>query len=75
MASAERVLKFTRSDDGSRYVLLNVVFKGPKPLDIRIQATEGEAEYAVDSEFTLTLAWSPASDDSRLQSSTARSAP
>lgn len=59
MAPTERVLKFTRSDDASKYVLLNVIFKGPKPLDIKIQATEGEAEYGVSSESTRSLARSP----------------
>jgi hypothetical protein len=52
MAPTERVLKFDRSDDESTYVLVNVVHKGPKPLDIKVQATEGYAEYASSREST-----------------------
>ncbi|CAH0040969.1 unnamed protein product [Clonostachys solani] len=46
MAPASRVLKFDRTDDESRYVLLNVTSRGSKPLDLRIEATEGDEEYA-----------------------------
>lgn len=53
MAGSTRVLKFNRSDNDSQYVLLHVVFKGPNPLDLRIQATEGDAEYAATCECTL----------------------
>ena len=52
MAPTERVLKFNRSDDESTYVLVNVIHKGPKPLDIKIQATEGYAEFASSREST-----------------------
>uniref|UniRef100_A0A8H7NLK1 Uncharacterized protein n=1 Tax=Bionectria ochroleuca TaxID=29856 RepID=A0A8H7NLK1_BIOOC len=46
MAPTSRVLKFDRTDDESRYVLLNVASRGSKPLDLRIEATEGDEEYA-----------------------------
>lgn len=51
MAPASRVLKFDRTDDESRYVLLNVTSRGSKPLDLRIEATEGDEEYAQNCEY------------------------
>jgi hypothetical protein len=44
MAST-RVLKFSRSDNETAYVLLQSTTKGSKPLDLRLVATEGEAAY------------------------------
>lgn len=72
MAPTQRVLKFTRSDDSSKYVLVNVTFKGPKPLDIKIQATEGDAEYALSRESTKHHPLGPSNASSH-QSSTTRS--
>ncbi|KAF4126428.1 DNA double-strand break repair and V(D)J recombination protein XRCC4 [Geosmithia morbida] len=50
MGHPGRVLKFARSDDDSQYVLLYVDPNGPNPLDVKIQATEGEAEYGATCE-------------------------
>ncbi|KAI5466925.1 hypothetical protein BGZ63DRAFT_11970 [Mariannaea sp. PMI_226] len=44
MASA-RVLRLTRSDDTSEFVLLQVTHKGSRPLDLKLVGTEGEAPY------------------------------
>ncbi|KAG9258077.1 uncharacterized protein F5Z01DRAFT_316641 [Emericellopsis atlantica] len=46
MPHNERVLKFSRTDDEAKYILVNVKDRGPKPLDLRLEATEFEAEYA-----------------------------
>ena len=51
MAPKERILKFNVSDDESKYVLVNVKSRGSKPLDVKIQATEGDAEYALSRKY------------------------
>jgi hypothetical protein len=45
MAPEARVLKIPRSDETSGYVLVNAVSRGSKPLDLKLEATEGEEEY------------------------------
>ncbi|POR34135.1 Uncharacterized protein TPAR_05641 [Tolypocladium paradoxum] len=45
MAST-RVLKFPRSDDESKCVLIQVTPAGRKPLDLKLVATEGDEPYA-----------------------------
>ncbi|KAL7822510.1 hypothetical protein V8C26DRAFT_389172 [Trichoderma gracile] len=44
--TASRVVKLPRDDDESAYVLIQVVQKGPKPLDVKLVGTEGAAPYA-----------------------------
>ncbi|KAL9104458.1 MAG: hypothetical protein Q9163_000610 [Psora crenata] len=44
--AAEHVLRIPRSDSEDQYVLVNTSSNGPKPLDIKILATEGENPYA-----------------------------
>lgn len=55
MSEKERVLKFGVDDDHSRYVLVNVRSRGSKPLDVKIQATEGDAEYSVNRKNTQSI--------------------
>ncbi|TFB04860.1 hypothetical protein CCMA1212_002966 [Trichoderma ghanense] len=43
--AASRVIKLPRDDDESAYVLIQVVQKGPKPLDVKLVGTEGAAPY------------------------------
>ena len=50
MPHNERVLKFSRTDDETKYILVNVKDRGPKSLDLRLEATEFEAEYALKRE-------------------------
>ncbi|UKZ86094.1 uncharacterized protein TrAFT101_001934 [Trichoderma asperellum] len=40
-----RVIKLPRDDDESAHVLIQVVSKGSKPLDVKLVGTEGEAPY------------------------------
>ncbi|KAI6779833.1 uncharacterized protein J7T54_003757 [Emericellopsis cladophorae] len=47
MPNNKRVLKFSRTDDETKYILVNVKDRGPKSLDLRLEATEFEAEYAL----------------------------
>lgn len=44
--TASRVIKLPRDDDESAYVLIQVVQKGSKPLDVKLVGTEGAAPYA-----------------------------
>ncbi|KAL7821442.1 hypothetical protein V8C44DRAFT_314580 [Trichoderma aethiopicum] len=44
--TASRVIKLSRDDDESAYVLIQVVPNGPKPLDVKLVGTEGAAPYA-----------------------------
>ena len=46
----QHVLRIPRSDSEGDYILVNVASTGPKPLDLRILATEGESPYATTSE-------------------------
>jgi hypothetical protein len=40
-----RVIKLPRDDDESAYALIQVTQLGPKPLDVKLVGTEGEAPY------------------------------
>ncbi|KAK1251096.1 hypothetical protein MKX07_005651 [Trichoderma sp. CBMAI-0711] len=44
--TASRVVKLPRDDDESAHVLVQVVQKGSKPLDVKLVGTEGAAPYA-----------------------------
>ena len=47
----EYVLRVRRSDEDGEYVLANVSSNGPKLLDLKIRATEGENPYSASSEY------------------------
>ena len=49
--SAEHVLCIPRSDSDGEHILVNVSSSGPKPLDLKIEATEGESPYVATSEL------------------------
>jgi hypothetical protein len=53
MPGKERVLKFNRTDDNTKYILVNVKDRGPRSLDLKIEATEFDAEYALRRECTI----------------------
>lgn len=56
--SYEHILKILRSDaEENEYVLVNVQSNGPKPLDLKLVATDGDVPYISTSE-PLYLAWS-----------------
>jgi hypothetical protein len=40
-----RVLRFERSDEADAFVLIQVSYNGPAPLDLTLTATEGESPY------------------------------
>ncbi|KAG8526215.1 uncharacterized protein KY384_000208 [Bacidia gigantensis] len=46
--SQEHVLRVPRSDSEGNFVLVSVKANGPAPLDLTIQATEGESPYAAE---------------------------
>jgi hypothetical protein len=46
MGKAAKVLKFTRRDQ-SGYVLVNAYSRGSKPLDLQLEATEGDEHYGL----------------------------
>lgn len=54
--TASRVIKLPRDDDESAYVLIQVVQKGSKPLDVKLVGTEGAAPYATTCMVFLTRA-------------------
>ncbi|XP_044724586.1 DNA double-strand break repair and v(D)J recombination protein XRCC4 domain-containing protein [Hirsutella rhossiliensis] len=62
-----RVLRFPRSDKESTHVLVNVSSAGPKPLDLKLAATEGDEPYACvlkhDRVSSLRVKNCPASED------------
>ncbi|KAH0494323.1 hypothetical protein TgHK011_000947 [Trichoderma gracile] len=64
--TASRVVKLPRDDDESAYVLIQVVQKGPKPLDVKLVGTEGAAPYAAtlkhDRVSSLRVANCPVSE-------------
>ncbi|KAG6017023.1 hypothetical protein E4U43_002468 [Claviceps pusilla] len=45
MSPPDRVLKFSRSDQDSSFVLIHVARKGSRPLDLKLVGTEGAAPY------------------------------
>jgi hypothetical protein len=51
MTPPPQVLKFVRSDQDDQYVLVRATKKGTKSLDLKLEATEGEAEYATTCTF------------------------
>ncbi|PTB67497.1 hypothetical protein BBK36DRAFT_1116066 [Trichoderma citrinoviride] len=64
--TASRVIKLPRDDDESAYVLIQVVQKGSKPLDVKLVGTEGAAPYATtlkhDRVSSLRVANCPVSE-------------
>ncbi|KAL6871135.1 hypothetical protein J3F83DRAFT_734370 [Trichoderma novae-zelandiae] len=64
--AASRVVKLPRDDDESAHVLIQVVRKGSKPLDVKLVATEGAAPYATtlkhDRVSSLRVANCPVSE-------------
>ena len=48
--SEEHVIRLPRIDSEGEYVLVNVIANGSRPLDLRLQATEGENPYTADRE-------------------------
>ncbi|KAL9126112.1 MAG: hypothetical protein Q9217_004786 [Psora testacea] len=50
---AEHVLRIPRSDSEGEHVLINVSSNGPKPLDIKILATEGQKPYAITKKLEV----------------------
>ncbi|OTA07232.1 Lif1p-like protein [Trichoderma parareesei] len=64
--TASRVVKLPRDDDESAHVLVQVVQKGSKPLDVKLVGTEGAAPYAAtlkhDRVSSLRVANCPVSE-------------
>jgi hypothetical protein len=49
-----QVLRFSRSDEESSFVLVQVVSTGSRPLDLRLVGTEGEAPYVAICKLVRT---------------------
>ena len=53
--AAAQVLRVPRSDSEGDFVLVNVSSNGSKPLDLKIEATEGESPYITTSVSLASL--------------------